>query len=256
MQPWFRGVAVCQVCGLGRSSETVAAPQQRDYLGSDREGIKTARPLHLYRAFIRGRQPGSLLDIGCSDGALLDIAAAEGWRVLGIDPQAQGSRCVVRAEFPECHIAGRFDFVTLIHSFEHMDNPCATLRKCRAVIAPGGRLLIVVPNFGGWWSRIMGRNWQWLNVGDHRYHFTRHAMVRLLDQAGFRIEVCRTCSTFAPSLPEMALTVKRVFDWPWVRWRPVRSALYRFSRCAGAACNPLADLVGQGAELQVLARPV
>lgn len=255
-QPAFKDVAACPVCGLGRSRKAAGAPHQRNYLGPDADGAKTARPRHLYDAFMSRCEPGSLLDVGCSDGFLLDLAAANGWRVLGVDPQPDGSGRIVRADFLNHRFAERFDFVTLIHSFEHMDDPSATLHLCRALIAENGRLLIVVPNFGGWWSRAMGRDWQWLNVDDHRYHFTRGAMTRLLEQSGFRIEICRTCSAFAPSLPEMTLTAKRVFDWRAIRARPVRSALYRLSRLAGAVCNPLADLAGQGAELQVLARPV
>jgi SAM-dependent methyltransferase len=201
-------------------------------------------------------EPGSLLDVGCSDGALLDIAAAAGWSVLGIDPQPNSSERIVRGNFAAHQFSQKFDFLTFVHSFEHMDDPCTTLRKCRSVIRQDGRLLIVVPNFGGWWSRVMGKDWQWLNPDDHRYHYTREALARLLEQFGFRIEVCRTDSAFAPSLPEIIVSSQGVFDWPAARWRPARSALYRLSHLAGVVCNPFADFAGQGAELQVLARPV
>jgi SAM-dependent methyltransferase len=254
--PRFRDVAVCPVCGLGRSSYATAPAEQRNYLGPDQDGAKSARPFHVFDAFMSGREPGSLLDIGCSDGYLLNIAAAKGWNVIGIDPQPNSSDRIIRANFLEYQFGERFDCLTLIHSFEHMDDPLATLRKCRSLLRQQGLLLIVVPNFGGWWSRGMGRDWQWLNVDDHRYHYTREALGRLLGRTGFRVEVCRTSSAFAPSLPEMILSAKQVFDWPGSRWRPARSALYRLSRLAGALCNPIADFAGQGAELQVLARPI
>lgn len=152
--------------------------------------------------------------------------------------------------------AGLKGFSPLIHSFEHMDDRRATLFKCRSLVKQAGRLLIVVPNFGGWWSRAMGGDWQWLNVDDHPYHYTREALTRLLDQTGLRILACRTTSMFAPSLPEVILSANKVFDWFGIRWRPARSALYRLSRLAGVLCNPIADFAGEGAELQVLARPV
>jgi SAM-dependent methyltransferase len=254
--PRFRNVDVCQVCGLGRTRSEAFAPEQRNYLGVDESGAKAARPLHLFDEYMCDEEPGSLLDIGCSDGALLDIAAAHGWRALGIDPQPNASGRIIRADFSNHQFSERFDFLTLIHTFEHMADPPATLRKCHSLLKQHGRFLIVVPNFGGWWARVMGEDWQWLNVEDHRYHYTSEAIARVLGQTGFCIEACRTYSAFAPSLPEMMLSAKGVFDWPGIRWRPARSALYHLARLAGALCNPIADFAAQGAELQVLARPV
>jgi|SRR5579862_6876338 len=253
--PCFGDVEVCVICGLGRTRYGTARPEQRNYLGADTSGAKVARPLRIFDEFMRDCEPGSLLDIGCSDGVLLDIAAAKGWSSLGIDPQPESSQRIIRADFMSHQFNARFDLLTMIHSLEHMDDPHATLVKCGSLLKPNGRLLIVVPNFGGWWSRAMGRDWQWLNVGDHRYHYTRRALERLLGQAGFRIDACRTYSGFAPSLPEMILSANHVFQWPGIRWRPVRSMLYRLSGLAGIIGNPAADFAGQGAELQVLARP-
>jgi SAM-dependent methyltransferase len=253
--PRFHNVDVCPVCGLGRTGYAAAPPEQRNYLGSDQDGAKAARPLRIFAEFMRDREPGLLLDIGCSDGVLLNIAAAEGWSVTGIDPQPNASARIIRGSFADHQFGERFDFLTLIHSFEHMDDPRATLLKCRSLLKQDGRLLIVVPNFGGWWSRIMGPDWQWLNADDHRYHYTREALMALLWQTDFRVDACQTHSAFAPSLAEMVLSAKHVFDWPGIRWHPARRALYRVSRLAGAVCNPIADFAGQGAELQVLARP-
>jgi SAM-dependent methyltransferase len=253
LAPCFADIDTCPVCGLGRTSYAAPPPIQRNYLGVDAAGVKLGRPRRLFDEFLRDMKVGSLLDIGCSDGALLDVAAAAGWRVQGIDPQPNPSERIIGVDFLSHRFAERFDALTMIHSFEHMADPQATLRKCRSLLNPGGRLLIVVPNFGGWWARIMGADWQWLNVDDHRYHYTRRALSQFLNQGGFHIEACSTASTFAPSLPEMLLSAKRVFEWPLVRWPVARSLVYRLSRAAGVVCNPIADAAGQGAELQVLA---
>jgi len=243
-------------CGLGRTCYATVPPEQRNYLGADQSGAKAARPARIFDEFMRNLEPGSLLDIGCSDGALLDIAAAKGWDVLGIDPQPESSQRIIAADFVSHQFNRRFDLLTMIHSFEHMDDPVATLRKCHSLLGPNGRLLIVVPNFGGWWSRTMEGDWQWLNINDHRYHYTRRALERLLGQNEFRIDSCRSYSGFAPSLPEMVLSAKHVFDWPGIRSRLVRSALYRLSRLVGIIGNPVADFAGQGAEIEVMARAV
>lgn len=252
----FENVDVCFTCGLGRTKRSWAAAEQRDYLTSDKSGVKLSRSRQIFRAFISRLKPGSILDIGCSDGVLLDIAFAAKWCVLGIDPQPESSTRIIRGDFLNHQFSQQFDLLTLVHSLEHMDDPRATLLRCRSLIKPDGRLLIVVPNFGGLWSRLEGQHWKWLNPEDHRFHYTREALALLLSQSNFRIDICRTYSAFAPSLPEIMLSVKNVFGWPGVKWRPVRGGLYRLSRFAGVICNPVADLIGQGAELQVLARPV
>lgn len=258
--PYWERVEVCQRCGLGRSLLGGRAPELQNYVPQDTTAriMKTAHLNWVFRRYLRNVGPGSLLDIGCADGILLNIAAANGWRVTGLDSYTynQSMHTIITARFLEYDFNEHFDALTFVHSFEHMDDPHATLLKCRSLLKSQGRLLIVVPNFGGWWAQVMGQNWQWLNVDDHRYHYTREALARMLSRTGLRIEAFRTYSGFAPSLPQMILSAKSVLDWPGLRWRPARSVVFRLSAVAGVLCNPIADIARQGAELQVLARPV
>jgi SAM-dependent methyltransferase len=46
-----------------------------------------------------------------------------------------------------------FDRVALVHGLEESDDPGALLREVRRVMAPSGRLIAVVANRRGWWSR-------------------------------------------------------------------------------------------------------
>ena len=257
---YFGEIEVCDACGLGRTLFTGRAPELQNYLPHDHAVrlLKTARLTRVYRLYLRSAGPGSLLDVGCAEGMLLDIAAADGWCVVGLDSYAlrNDKRQIVAGRFLDFNHANSFDALSFVHSFEHMDDPVATLRKCRSLVRPQGRLLIVVPNFGGWWAQTTRHEWQWLNVEEHRYHYTRQALATLLGQAEFRIEVCRTYSGYAPSMPEVILSKMGAFTWPGFRWRPIRSALYRLSRLAGTVCNPIVDLAGRGAELEVLARPI
>jgi SAM-dependent methyltransferase len=258
--PYCDRVEICQRCGLGRSLLAGRAPELQDYVphNANARTTKTAYLTWVFNRYLRETVPGSLLDIGCADGILLDVAAANGWRVAGLDSHANDEcqHTIITARFLEHDFNEHFDALTFIHSFEHMDDPRATLLKCCSLLKQDGRLLIVVPNFGGLWAQAMGQEWQWLNPDDHRYHYTRNAIARLLKQTGFRIDASRTYSGFAPSLPQMILSAKRVLDWPGLRWWPASAALFRLSSLAGVVCNPGADFAGQGAELQVLARPV
>lgn len=46
------------------------------------------------------------------------------------------------------------DRILLMHSLEHSENPAESLREIWRVLAPGGRLIIVVPNRRGVWARF------------------------------------------------------------------------------------------------------
>lgn len=46
------------------------------------------------------------------------------------------------------------DRIMLVHMLELVDNPACHLREIWRVLTPGGRLLIVVPNRRGFWSRL------------------------------------------------------------------------------------------------------
>ena len=47
----------------------------------------------------------------------------------------------------------QFDFVIMAHFLEGSESPRVALRETWRILAPGGRLLIMVPNRGGLWAR-------------------------------------------------------------------------------------------------------
>jgi len=46
------------------------------------------------------------------------------------------------------------DRILMMHSLEHSENPLESLREMWRVLAPGGRLVVVVPNRRGVWARF------------------------------------------------------------------------------------------------------
>ena len=250
-------IGQCGVCGLGRTLNAGAAAEAQDYLNATSEQREFKRNYfrRLHARALRDLAPGRVLDIGCSDGLLLDVLSEAGWQTLGIDayrdtpPRAD----VLSGNFLQNAISGRFDLITAVHSFEHLDDPVATLERCASLLHPGGRLFIVVPNFAGWWSRAAGPRWPWLNPADHRFHYTEGAMRRLLEQNGFVLLSVRTWSRFTPSIAQMYLSERGFFEGVWCRWRLLRSAAFRISAAVRRPANVLCDVLGRGAELQVLA---
>jgi SAM-dependent methyltransferase len=142
--------------------------------------------------------PATLLDVGAGRGRFVAAAAAAGYRASGIEPSDRGVTAakalgadvrkagVLDAENAEI-AAGSLDAVTLWHVLEHLDDPRAALERIAGWLAPGGTLLVGVPNLASFQARLGGERWYHLDVPRHRTHFTPGGLSTLLHRCGFRV---------------------------------------------------------------------
>jgi 2-polyprenyl-3-methyl-5-hydroxy-6-metoxy-1,4-benzoquinol methylase len=72
----------------------------------------------------------------------------------------------------------------LWHVLEHLDDPAAALARVASWLAPGGVLLLGVPNLASAQARVGGARWFALDVPRHRTHFTVEGAHALLRAAG------------------------------------------------------------------------
>ena len=137
---------------------------------------------------------GSVLDIGCGPGVLLNQMRLRGWTARGTERSpsaAQQARDVfhldVRAQDVDELIAegASFDTVVLWHVAEHLHSPQQTISGIARLLRPGGILLIAVPNFGSPEARIGRDKWFHLDVPRHLVHFTPTTLGAMLGVAGF-----------------------------------------------------------------------
>ena len=190
-------------------------------------GMISKRPEHF--DWLRGRVSldSRIVDIGCGAGGLLLLLQREGFRsLLGADPFLQadidygnGVR-ILRSGVEE--LEGRFDFVMLHHSFEHVLDPARTLSALRQRIAPGGTLLLRMPVADSYARRKYGLDWQAWEAPRHLHLHTSRSMDLLAAAAGLTVEKI-VCDSAGQRLSSSELYIRRV---PYVehgKYRPGNS---------------------------------
>ena len=136
----------------------------------------------------------SILDVGCSTGLLLEAVRRVGrFRLFGVEykPDAaeqarRGGIEVWTGELENADVpAGSMDLVIMQHVLEHVPAPIETLRRVRAILRPGGRLVGELPSFDSWDARLFGRYWGGGHAPRHLFHFTPASLTAALQHCGY-----------------------------------------------------------------------
>lgn len=161
-------------------------------------------------------RPGTLLDVGCGNGAYMAEMAQRGFTVTGVEISPLASKVVTKRGFPV--VSGdfltatlpreAFDVVTMNHYLEHCLDPRANLKKAHELLKEGGHLIVGVPNFSSWPSRHFGSHWSDLELPRHTFHFGQAGLVRLLEACEFRIQNIRHVATADAGSIATSLLVK------------------------------------------------
>jgi Methyltransferase domain len=70
---------------------------------------------------------------------------------------------------------------------EHVPDPATAIRHMLSWLAPGGLLIVEVPNVGGRGGALFGRHWSGLDFPRHLIHFTPATMHALVERCGGRV---------------------------------------------------------------------
>jgi len=225
-----------------------AFTQEPYFDGHEREAmLASGRQLAADAERLLGRK-GTLLELGCGRGELLEAAAKEGWSVQGIEmtagfaADAMSRGISIEASSIETSTLleknGAFDVIYLSAILEHLYDPVLCLKRIRNALAPGGLVFIAVPNecsvrtrLGNLYMRLRGRDWA-VNMSPtfppfHVVGFCPRSLRHALAEA--RIEVVDI----------------RVVKWPDAF--PARPGFWSSIERVGArAVNQLGDLIGDG----------
>lgn len=142
-----------------------------------------------------GLQTGNLLDIGCGTGTFLNTMQMQGWKVTGLEPDAD-ARLVAKKEynieaFPSHELfsleAGSFNAITLWHVLEHVHSLHEYMDQMKKLLAANGILFIAVPNYTSKDANAYGKYWAGYDVPRHLYHFSPKSMQLLTQQHELKI---------------------------------------------------------------------
>ena len=138
-----------------------------------------------------GIGPGArVLDAGAGRGRLVAELGRRGFDAEGIEPSRRGADSARAAGLPVArrsiaeHDGSGLDAVVLWHVAEHLDDPPAALRRAASWLAPGGVLLVGVPNVDSLQAAVAGPAWLHFDVPRHRLHLTPAGLDTLFRRAG------------------------------------------------------------------------
>ncbi len=193
----------CEGCGLV-FMDPVPQDMRRYYEGGYQEIPATLAELReiatteRYRLepMLRYKQSGKLLEIGPWMGIFSSNAKDAGFEVnaLEIDQQCVdflndvvGVRATQSAD-PATAIErlGEFDVIALWHCLEHLPEPWRMLQNAAAHLAPGGILLVAIPNIESYEFRLLKGRWRNLDAPRHLTFYPMSTLISLCEGAGLR----------------------------------------------------------------------
>lgn len=129
--------------------------------------------------------PGPILDVGAGEGSLIDALNAKGRTAVGLDPYSHRDDFVTD---PIEAVDGEWAAVVFWHSLEHVPDPTHHLDHAARLLAPGGVLVIAVPNPESLQARTFGEHWLHLDYPRHLVHIPARALTDHLSEVGLQID--------------------------------------------------------------------
>lgn len=157
-----------------------------------------ARFIPEIRMIKRFKDRGKVLDIGCATGVFLEMISKEGFEPYGIDISSfiidylkiSYGFHVFSGQLNDVGFEEKvFDVVTMHHILEHLPDPAKFLNdEVRPILKDDGILVVEVPNFRSFESKINREEWEDLRPEEHLAQFTPQTLRLCLEKAGFKIK--------------------------------------------------------------------
>lgn len=162
-------------------------------------GLARNRKRALYREILRyagdgpPHTPRRTLDVGCGSGQFLRVARKFGWVAEGLEWDPETAARARAATGVTVHdgdgltavpIGRTYDLILMSHWLEHLEHPLDALQAARSLLAPGGVVVLRVPDARCPLAVREGVDWTWFCPPIHLQYFSEVSIRGLVREAG------------------------------------------------------------------------
>ncbi len=141
-----------------------------------------------YKLVTNYNTKGTILDIGCGTGELLNYFKKNSWAVSGIEPNStartfaqENYKIDIWEEEKLVHLnADSFDIISMWHVLEHVPDIHERLSQITNLLKKDGTIFIALPNLDSPDSKKYKEFWSALDVPRHLHHFTQATFEKLI----------------------------------------------------------------------------
>ncbi len=149
------------------------------------------------------KKGGKILDIGCGLGYLPSFLQQDnyGYDVFGIElstfarkisEERVGKGRIFESVEQLKKKRMQFDAILLFDSMEHIPDQDKLLKDINDLLAPNGKVFVIMPAADSFAAKIMGKYWIEYKK-DHVLFYTKKAVKQQLEKHNFRVKYMRSC---------------------------------------------------------------
>lgn len=149
---------------------------------------------NLLNKFEKYRINNRMLDVGCGEGWVLELAKQRGWEVYGTEFSSRAIEICERKGI-RMHLGvldldkfaeKEFDVIISSETIEHINNPQIELNNFFHLLRKGGLLYITTPNFNSYIRLIFKEKYDLIKYPEHLSYYSKITLNKLLTDSGFR----------------------------------------------------------------------
>ena len=196
-----KGLVKCSGCGFVFMKRIPSQKELHDYYSvyAYQQEKNMPEPTRvslegLIDQFEKYRKNNRMLDVGCGEGWILELAKKRGWEVYGtefsdraIEICRQKGIKMYEGVLDPAKIAERdFDVIISSETIEHINNPQQELKSMHQLLRKGGLIYITTPNFNSYLRRWLKDRFHIITYPEHLSYYTRSTLNKLLRSQGFK----------------------------------------------------------------------
>lgn len=164
---------------------------------------------------INAQLNGRLLDVGCGSGVFMQRMNSLGWQTQGIDTdsvaieqaQKKGLQVFLGNLDSQYFASDYFDVITANHVFEHVHDPIGFLKEIYRILRPGGKMILVTPNFNSLGHKFFKKAWRGLEPPRHLFLYSPNSIQSLAKIIGMTKISIHTTAVGASAIYKASRTI-------------------------------------------------